>query len=334
MSWENFYRFSVIKLAFPGHPTNQARIYANGRNQVAIRVLVRALDKEGNPLKLTYEDLREKCSLIDYQTEEEISYKSGETSESANISSQNWTYGTVKNDYCQNFPIVPYSLNTNDSDDKVSYIDYYLRSGERTGKHIGLCININGENYKLSESGKFKGGVYVETIAPKKYTKDNITFRRESKKIGTTNWVGGAQGYNVEWKTYYLTIKDQSFRIKNKIGDINHVFYRYGWDWKFGFFLDFSGDKRTGQHLVPIEFSLRTDKVFFSGKYHVQHNVFFYEDAMCFFVVTGVFTVPIGQWTYGNEKCNNEWKCFVTFYDQYGNEGKFTIRCDDGWEFL
>ncbi|WP_457766649.1 hypothetical protein [Coxiella burnetii] len=68
MSWENFYRFSVIKLAFPDiRPTKEG--FTLTYVLVAIRVSVRDLDKEGNPLKLTYEDLREKCSLIDYQTE-------------------------------------------------------------------------------------------------------------------------------------------------------------------------------------------------------------------------------------------------------------------------
>lgn len=70
-AWDKFYRLSTLSITFAHSTAGTAYIYGNGRNQVAVSVSLKIVDRAGNKIGLTEDDIYNAIYLCDYNTGEE-----------------------------------------------------------------------------------------------------------------------------------------------------------------------------------------------------------------------------------------------------------------------
>ena len=192
-SWE------LIEFKIQG---NDTVIYANGRMQVSVNIIVKAIDSSNNTPYTLSENTLAGIELVDY-------YNTGATLNGG------WTYTKTENEYAHVFPTG--RSGEHDKDDrhdadrddtgKISFtgddrsgiqtLRYWVSSTKVESKNIGARMQMPGGSWVNTHSNQFDSQVTIRAATPVTYTMSNVTFDRQDT----------ANGKGWDQDNYYLTTK-------------------------------------------------------------------------------------------------------------------------------
>ncbi|MCW7761389.1 hypothetical protein [Photorhabdus luminescens] len=162
LSWQDtFGSISQFYLQFDAAVNNNTvQIYANGNNQVAIRVTLEVEDTNGVVIPLTSDDVLNATHLCNYETGNKINWY-GATA----YNSDQWWYTGTKNDFCvaksysgtatpPNTFIKKQTINVDSTSGLAQclYYFYSTSSDSNNSTDIAVGVTINGTEYSTAET--------------------------------------------------------------------------------------------------------------------------------------------------------------------------------------
>ncbi|MBC8951082.1 hypothetical protein [Xenorhabdus sp. TS4] len=228
--WNEFHKLSTFSVGFLDNSSEKkAEIFANGKNQVAIYIKIKTLNKDGSELIIPIEELLNQTYLVNYVTGEKLS-----SNGAWNCSQNKLGYTNI---ISWNSPYVTYEMQVRSGERLVVY--YLSTENISSGVDIGAEIDIPGVGkFNTTQDGTrtinapadskgsvFKSPSYVRVSARKviNYSlSENITISNMPKSISDfetivsdmlvthTNWA------NVAYDNYEGTSLRTEFYIKPK----------------------------------------------------------------------------------------------------------------------
>ncbi|PHM29997.1 hypothetical protein [Xenorhabdus innexi] len=190
----------------------QLKVFANGKMQVGVVVVIQAKDDNDNIVTLS-EDQLKSIKLINYDT--------------GDVLSDEWTYDTVKNEYYHTFPGEPSSqiFDSLDEEQKNHTIQkqiYWVSTSNPEPMEIGAQVTLNNKQYNTLIGSSFKSSVIILGYPPILYNSDNLIIE-EQKDIKKGKYkatrVDVSKWFPTRKKTEYLEWSQTNYYIKPKNGN-------------------------------------------------------------------------------------------------------------------
>ncbi|OCA56490.1 hypothetical protein [Photorhabdus namnaonensis] len=351
LNWQevfgSFKELKIEALGSEGIAESSATIYANGLNQVGLRLRVEAMDTKGVAIPLQTSDISGLTYLCDYGDRSKLTLDGD-----ASSTSSEWAYAGVPNDFFNPvYPVGESYVVSAQSQDTVSEatIVYYLYSqqnGQNNSKDIAMGITVNDVEYTTAENDPNYGTpsyVVIKTLVTLNYIysgngqsggEDNnsdFTFTREdtAKPKSTTN-----SNYTADQDNYYVRLRSASiFKIvfsdpgvvETQPYTSGSYYYRpyYINSWDEGFMNGYIWAQGEDRIVIAVDCDAYGNATS-SGYNHYAGNHYNIEvcqdgtTSLCLTRMAYNYVSP-GYDTYHYQARIYEF--YVSLYDQYGNVG-------------
>lgn len=149
--------------AASGHPS--PKIYANGKNQVAIEIIVKASNKNNTVVQLSEKEWLEGLSLCFAGSDKKLN-KNGD---------KNWCFTNKQNEYCREISSVFLGENKRVNfvdDDGTAIITLYVYTDVVEQTRIAVCFDTKQKHFTTSDCNKNaeKMSVLIDAIKPINYS--------------------------------------------------------------------------------------------------------------------------------------------------------------------
>ncbi|PHM68100.1 hypothetical protein [Xenorhabdus sp. KJ12.1] len=187
-------------------------VYANGKMQIGIRILIRAVNDSDKQVILSDEQL-ESIKLINYSTGKELS--------------NGWIYNDRENKYNHVFPNqssqeIFYSLHEENKDDIFQHKIYWVTTSHVEEMQIGAQIKLNGKTYNTLAGTSFDSRVIVIGYQPITYNSDDLIIEKPEHitsgkyKFNVVRYIPNIETLSND--NYYYKWSQTNYYIKSKNG--------------------------------------------------------------------------------------------------------------------
>ncbi|MBC8946476.1 MULTISPECIES: hypothetical protein [Xenorhabdus] len=293
---------------------NNANIFANSRNMVAVIIQVQPTDISGNTISISSKLISEHIYLVDYNTEEKLIYNAQEDDNFT------WSYTNEPNEFTaisENSSCIKQYQHDKSENNVILYI-YCSPKVENQAKQI--AVSVNAPKGKYSTAHQEKEGAFIQLTPNNEIYYHMSDLEINEELIATHNEREDYFFWN-QFNTYVsLKPKDQCgerniIKLKNVGGALDSVHQLYhinvGYFRYYAHFLWSLGEHTT--------VSVGNTKWFNLDIPHpIDIEIRQKANALCFTVIFMGFD-SIG-------KTQDTWyNMYISIYDQFGNNGMFDV---------
>lgn len=323
-------------------------IYANGRNQLPIQITVKAVNKDGNPLKFSNETWISILNLCFAESDKKLSRKGN----------SGWCFTEVENEYSKEIQSGSHrSKRFLSGEDGTAIIILYVYTDDINTKRIAVSVDTdNGKHFTTADipSGTEKMSVTVGAIQKIIYRKDMLTITPIYELEKGVNKViysdGDKREFDCHYDNYYITIPLPIINIftYNYGGGVRDEYGKIYPKWVCAY-----DNQSNHQHMIvahPGDSKKRTETFGFEGRatflgsdsgaiFDLTKKVTFneHDNAACFTQIA--FRTGGNAWRLNNgQNLSNfvpyGFDTWFELFDIYGNYGKFNVQFTDDKQYI
>lgn len=322
-------------------------IYANGRNQLPIQITVKAVNKEGNPLKFSNEAWIHILNLRHAESDTKLSWqhRSG------------WCFTDVENQYSKEIQLGSHrSKRFLSGEDGTAIIILYVYTDDINTKRIAVSVDTdNGKHFTTADipSGTEKMSVTVGAIQKIIYRKDMLTITPIYGLEKGVNKViysdGDKREFYCHYDNYYITIPLPILNIftYNYGGGVRDEYGKIYPKWVCAYntndndqhmIVAHPGDRKKGTETFGFEGTATLLGSGVGAIFDLTKKVTFneHDNAACF---TQIAFQTSKAWRLNNGQDLNNFTPYgfdtwFELYDIYGNYGKFSVGFTDDNKYI